>query len=72
MSDLNKIRYPKQRFGNEPTSADGVCWTHCSGVVVQMTQKEFTQFALGQVLALGIAAFLLAVIIIIDFPAYAA
>jgi putative ABC transport system substrate-binding protein len=71
MSDLNKIRYPKQRFGNEPTSADDVCWTHCSGLVVQMTQNEFAQFALGQVLALAIAALLLA-IIIIDFPAYAA
>jgi putative tryptophan/tyrosine transport system substrate-binding protein len=73
MSDLNKIQLPNQRLRDESSSADDVCWTHCSGVVVQMTQNEFAQFALGQILALGLAAFLLAVIIIIiDFPAYAA
>ena len=75
MSDLNKLQHPKQRVRDDPTSGDDVCWIHCSGVVVEMNQIEFAQFALGQVLALGIATFLLAVIIIIItgcFPAYAA
>ena len=73
MSDLNKIQHPKRHIHNEPTNADYVCWTHCSGVVMQITQDEFAQFALGQVLALGIAAFLVAVIaMIIGFSAHAA
>ena len=46
---------------------------HSAGVVVQITQNELAQFALGQVLALGIAAFLLAVVIMtIGLPAHAA
>ena len=75
MSNVNKIQLPKQRLRDESSGADDVCWTPCSGIVVQMTQNEFAQFALGQILALGIAAFLLAVVIIItiiDLPAHAA
>jgi putative tryptophan/tyrosine transport system substrate-binding protein len=73
MSDLNKIQHLKRNIHDEPTNAEDVCWTHCSGVVLQMTPNEFAQFALGQVLALGIAAFLVAVItMIIGFAAHAA
>lgn len=69
MNNLNKIRHPKSRVGGRPANADDVCWAPFPVVVVRTAQKKFAEFSRDQVVALGMTAFLLTVIIMLGSPA---
>jgi hypothetical protein len=51
--------YPELRIGRETASAEGIICC-CSGAVIILDAGEWSEFALGQLLALGVGTFVLA------------
>ena len=51
--------YPDLRIGRETASAEGVVCC-CSGAVIILDAGEWSEFAFGQLLALGVGTFVLA------------
>ena len=51
--------YPDLRIGRETVSAEGVVCC-CSGAVIILDADEWSQFAFGQLVALGVGTFVLA------------
>jgi hypothetical protein len=52
-------KYPDLRIGRETVSAEGVVCC-CSGAVIILNAGEWSEFALGQLVALGVGTFVLA------------
>jgi hypothetical protein len=53
--------YPDLRIGRETASAEGVVCC-CSGAVIILDAGEWSEFAFGQLLALGVGTFLLTLV----------
>jgi hypothetical protein len=51
--------YPDLRIGRETVSAEGVVCC-CSGAVIILDAGKWSEFAFGQLLALGVGTFVLA------------
>jgi hypothetical protein len=56
---------PDRVIAQRTTAEDTVCSSPCSGAVIVMSAAEWSQFALGQLLALGIATFILTLVVIV-------
>jgi hypothetical protein len=51
--------YPDLRIGREAVSAEGIVCC-CSGAVIILNAGEWSEFAFGQLVALGVGTFVLA------------
>ena len=51
--------YPDLRIGRETVSAEGVFFC-CSGAAIILGADEWSEFAFGQLVALGVGTFILA------------
>ena len=53
--------YPDRRIGRETVSAEGV-FCCCSGAVIILDADEWSEFAFGQLVALGVGTFILTLV----------
>jgi hypothetical protein len=61
-------RTSKKAQWRRTDAVDDFCSGHCSGVFITINREESAQFALGQIVALAIAPFVLALIVILTSP----
>ena len=61
---MDRTLQPRDIVQPNVAADDIVCGSPCSGFVISANALEWSQFAFGQLVALGIATFLLALLVL--------